>query len=452
MARARRNWTAEEDYALRKAVNQALTQSRPLLWRELAKSVPGRSNKDCRRRWWNSLVAGRTKGPWSGEEDERLIEAVQEFGFAWTQVAKTVMTRNADQCASHWNQVLDPAINHCDWTSKEDARLLHEVLSHGTNWATIAISHTPKRTTLALKNRYSALRLCAQHSTKRMEAQGRKSPRDIAVAPGLDTTMAGPEPAISDVDTNTAHTRKQLKPPNSTLDDKPMEIDNGGKGDRIDSGFVSGNEDDYNNAVSPGLATSVSQTAQERDLLHSASVSSTMWPDYFDGPGMDAAFQPETPPHDRITPLTTPVHPRCWVPEFMADPAAVSIQPEPPYKGDFMAPVSTPLSPSSNPYLDPRLLGIISRSSVGLVAEFDNGINNRITPHPCRTESSVGSPPASIDPRNLTSGCGSAGRPRSHIPLSYKIEAVMASLEAIGMSVSMRLEPIALARRGGEEE
>jgi hypothetical protein len=37
--------------------------------------------------------------------------------------------------------------------------LLHEVLTHGTNWAVIAGSHTPKRTTLALKNRYSALRL-----------------------------------------------------------------------------------------------------------------------------------------------------------------------------------------------------------------------------------------------------------------------------------------------------
>lgn len=36
---------------------------------------------------------------------------------------------------------------------------MHAVLTHGTNWAAIASSHTPKRTTLALKNRYSALRL-----------------------------------------------------------------------------------------------------------------------------------------------------------------------------------------------------------------------------------------------------------------------------------------------------
>jgi len=36
--------------------------------------------------------------------------------------------------------------------------LLHAVLSYGTNWSTIAASHTPQRTTLALKNRYSKLR------------------------------------------------------------------------------------------------------------------------------------------------------------------------------------------------------------------------------------------------------------------------------------------------------
>lgn len=97
----------------------ALTHSRPLLWRELAKSVPGRSNKDCRRRWWNSLADGTAKGPWAEEEDERLIEAVKRLGTNWSQVARAVGSRNSDQCSSHWSQVLDPDINFCDWTTQE---------------------------------------------------------------------------------------------------------------------------------------------------------------------------------------------------------------------------------------------------------------------------------------------------------------------------------------------
>ncbi|OHF04552.1 myb family transcription factor [Colletotrichum orchidophilum] len=98
-------------------------------------------------------------GLWSENEDERLIAAIQRWGTNWTKVAAEVGSRSADQCSSHWNHVLDPKINYCDWTPEEDADLLHEVLTNGTKWAQIASYHTPTRTTLALKNRYSTLRV-----------------------------------------------------------------------------------------------------------------------------------------------------------------------------------------------------------------------------------------------------------------------------------------------------
>ncbi|KAF3769427.1 hypothetical protein M406DRAFT_33586, partial [Cryphonectria parasitica EP155] len=125
---------------------------RPLLWRELAEHIPGRSNKDCRKRWWNSLAGGTVKGAWSPEEDRRLSNAVEKYGMNWTKVATVVGSRCGDQCSSHWRQVLDPNINFSDWTSEEDERLLMAVRMHGTNWSTIALFHTPQRTTLALKN------------------------------------------------------------------------------------------------------------------------------------------------------------------------------------------------------------------------------------------------------------------------------------------------------------
>lgn len=59
------------------------------------------------------------KGPWSEEEDERLIAAVRKYGTDWRQVSRDVWSRNADQCSSHWSQVLDPGINYCDWTFEE---------------------------------------------------------------------------------------------------------------------------------------------------------------------------------------------------------------------------------------------------------------------------------------------------------------------------------------------
>ncbi|KAL2285081.1 hypothetical protein FJTKL_08327 [Diaporthe vaccinii] len=157
--RQRRAWTAHEDELLRNAVNKATLQSRGLVWRELAKSVPGRTNKDCRRRWWNSLAGLTSKGQWSESEDERMLEAFAKYGPQWTLVAAAVGTRHPDQCSSHWTQVLDPSINHSDWTPAEDETLCRAVNMQGTNWASIAAEHVPRRPPLALKNRYSMLQM-----------------------------------------------------------------------------------------------------------------------------------------------------------------------------------------------------------------------------------------------------------------------------------------------------
>ncbi|KAL8835774.1 MAG: hypothetical protein Q9176_006722 [Flavoplaca citrina] len=138
MGRERRRWTGEEDSLLREAVRKATRESRPLLWRELAKSVPGRTNKDCRRRWCNILSDGTAKGSWTESEDERLSNAVREHGHKWTRVAASVGTRNSDQCSSHWSLSLNPDIDYSDWT-----RIEVPIIT---------------KTTLALKNRYSALR------------------------------------------------------------------------------------------------------------------------------------------------------------------------------------------------------------------------------------------------------------------------------------------------------
>ncbi|KKK20310.1 hypothetical protein ARAM_002430, partial [Aspergillus rambellii] len=163
MRRIRSNWTPREDAILRDLVHKELENSRPLLWRELAKHLPGRSNKDCRRRWWNSLAGGTVKGPWSHEEHTRLIEGVCKHGTDWDQVAAVVGSRRAEQCSIRWAEVSTSDCNYPTWTTQEDERLLHAVLSYGTDWSTIAASHKPQRTIIALENRYLQLRLRHQN-------------------------------------------------------------------------------------------------------------------------------------------------------------------------------------------------------------------------------------------------------------------------------------------------
>jgi hypothetical protein len=46
----------------------------------IAASLPGRTNKDCRKRWHNSVAGGLKKGQWSKSEDALLARGVEQHG------------------------------------------------------------------------------------------------------------------------------------------------------------------------------------------------------------------------------------------------------------------------------------------------------------------------------------------------------------------------------------
>ncbi|KAH6630597.1 Homeodomain-like protein, partial [Chaetomium sp. MPI-SDFR-AT-0129] len=123
-------------------------------WHRVATHIPGRNNKDCRKRWHYSIANSIRKGTWMKEEDEKLREAVGLYGARWSKIAEAVGTRNGDQCWKRWYDCLDPRIDKSPWTPEEDARLLHLVSQIGRNWSDIVHEHFPNRTSLAAKNRY----------------------------------------------------------------------------------------------------------------------------------------------------------------------------------------------------------------------------------------------------------------------------------------------------------
>jgi len=92
----RRKWMAEEDEILRREVllqgrnNHAASNHHSYShspveigqlkqWNLVAAELPGRTNKDCRKRW-AKLDNNVKKGAWSMSEDEKLHAAVQELG------------------------------------------------------------------------------------------------------------------------------------------------------------------------------------------------------------------------------------------------------------------------------------------------------------------------------------------------------------------------------------
>ena len=88
---SKRRWTKEEDQRLIQAVELYGTKK----WKEVASSVSGRTNIQCRYRWHNVLNPELVKGHWTKEEDTMLTEAVEKYGSKnWKLISKCVAGRS----------------------------------------------------------------------------------------------------------------------------------------------------------------------------------------------------------------------------------------------------------------------------------------------------------------------------------------------------------------------
>ncbi|KAF2849451.1 hypothetical protein T440DRAFT_469220 [Plenodomus tracheiphilus IPT5] len=181
-SRQPRKWTVAEDQILREEVEAQLINGDVRDWCRIADQLPGRTNKDCRKRWHNSVAGGLKKGQWSKSEDELLTRGVEEYGQKWTLVANCVTSRSADQCAKRWQQSLDPELDRSEWLESEDKTLIDATQRLGRHWKDIQREHFPGRSKNCIKNRYTVL-------VRRYQNQGIQLP-DAASSPSESSTPA----------------------------------------------------------------------------------------------------------------------------------------------------------------------------------------------------------------------------------------------------------------------
>jgi len=75
-------WNVKEDQLLRKWVKE----NGPTRWSEATKVIKGRSGKQIRERWFNTLDPKLKKGNWGPEEEQILIQLVMKFGPKWSKL------------------------------------------------------------------------------------------------------------------------------------------------------------------------------------------------------------------------------------------------------------------------------------------------------------------------------------------------------------------------------
>ncbi|XP_076902425.1 transcription factor MYB106-like [Bidens hawaiensis] len=114
-----------------------------------------------------SFEKGLKKGPWTTEEDRKLVAYIEEHGHgSWRALpAKAGLQRCGKSCRLRWTNYLRPDIKRGKFSLQEEKTIiqLHALL--GNRWSAIA-THLPKRTNNEIKNYWNT------HLKKRLTKMG----------------------------------------------------------------------------------------------------------------------------------------------------------------------------------------------------------------------------------------------------------------------------------------
>ena len=143
-------WSPAEDAALRYAVEQQGEKK----WRKVAQLVTGRSAIQCLHRWCKILKPGLVKGAWNEDEDALLRLWIERIGpCKWAECALTIQGRTGKQCRERWTNSISPDIKKGGWNEEEDQVIFELYAAMGPKWTDIA-KHLPGRTENSIKNRF----------------------------------------------------------------------------------------------------------------------------------------------------------------------------------------------------------------------------------------------------------------------------------------------------------
>ncbi|KAK9051010.1 hypothetical protein SSX86_027635 [Deinandra increscens subsp. villosa] len=114
-----------------------------------------------------SFEKGLKKGPWTTEEDRKLVAYIEEHGHgSWRALPiKAGLQRCGKSCRLRWTNYLRPDIKRGKFSLQEEQTIiqLHALL--GNRWSAIA-THLPKRTDNEIKNYWNT------HLKKRLTKMG----------------------------------------------------------------------------------------------------------------------------------------------------------------------------------------------------------------------------------------------------------------------------------------
>ena len=162
-------WSSDEDEELSNLVKIYGRKN----WKKIASNILGRTAVQCLHRWTKILQPGLVKGPWTINEDSQLMEWVTIKGpYRWSHCSEVIKGRSGKQCRERWFNTLNPNVKKGQWSEEEDYTIFKLFSEYGSKWSKIA-AQFKGRTENAIKNRfYSTLRRIYSEKKKTDNTEG----------------------------------------------------------------------------------------------------------------------------------------------------------------------------------------------------------------------------------------------------------------------------------------
>ena len=126
-------------------------------WSKIAEKLEKKNARQCQTRWQNILDPNRVKGPWTKEEDMKLLELINKFGpEKWSNISTYLPGRLGKQCRERWFNHLNPEIRKASWSKEEEWALFLLHRKYGNSWSTFS-EKIPGRTDNTIKNHWNSI-------------------------------------------------------------------------------------------------------------------------------------------------------------------------------------------------------------------------------------------------------------------------------------------------------